>query len=77
MKSRFRCLHLPRYSEEKFLEVSAKVLPKLKNAYVIGKAVYFNNHYGGKAVVNPLQFKAMIEAIFISVIVLSCDANRE
>ncbi len=22
--------------------------------------VYFNNHYGGKAVVNALQFKAMI-----------------
>ena len=21
--------------------------------------IYFNNHYGGKAVVNPLQFKAM------------------
>ena len=40
LQSRFRCLHLPRYSEEQFLEVSAKVLPKLKIAHVIGKAVW-------------------------------------
>jgi hypothetical protein len=40
LQSRFRCLHLPRYSEEQFLEVSIKVLPKLKNAHVIGKAVW-------------------------------------
>jgi hypothetical protein len=30
LQSRFRCLHLPRYTEEQFLEVSVKVLPKLK-----------------------------------------------
>jgi hypothetical protein len=35
-----RCLHLPLYSEEQFLEVSVKVLPKLKIAHVIGKAVW-------------------------------------
>jgi MoxR-like ATPase len=40
LQSRFRCLHLPRYNEEQFLEVSAKVLPKLKKAHVIGKAVW-------------------------------------
>jgi hypothetical protein len=40
MQSRFRCLYLPRYSEEQFLEVSVKVLPKLKIAPVIGKAVW-------------------------------------
>jgi DNA polymerase III delta prime subunit len=40
LQSRFRCLHLPRYSEEQFLEVSASVLPKLKIAHVIGKAVW-------------------------------------
>ena len=40
LRSRFRCLYLPRYSEEQFLKVSAKVLPKLKIAHVIGKAVY-------------------------------------
>ena len=40
LQSRFRCLHLPPYTEEQFLEVSAKVLPKLKNAHVIGKAVW-------------------------------------
>ena len=40
LQSRFRRLHLPRYSEEQFLEVSAKVLPKLKIAHVIGKAVW-------------------------------------
>jgi hypothetical protein len=33
-------LHLPRYTEEQFLEVSVKVLPKLKIAHVIGKAVW-------------------------------------
>ena len=38
LQSRFRCLHLPRYTEEQFLEVSVKVLPKLKIASVIGKA---------------------------------------
>src|SRR5215469_1133054 len=40
LQSRFRCLHLPRYSEEQFLEVSAKVLPKLKIAQAIGKAIW-------------------------------------
>jgi MoxR-like ATPase len=40
LQSRFRRLHLPAYSEEQFLEVSVKVLPKLKIASVIGKAVW-------------------------------------
>jgi hypothetical protein len=40
LQSRFRCLHLPPYNEEQFLEISAKVLPKLKIAHVIGKAVW-------------------------------------
>jgi MoxR-like ATPase len=40
LQSRFRRLHLPPYVEEQFLEVSAKVLPKLKIAHVIGKAVW-------------------------------------
>ena len=40
LQSRFRRLHLPQYSEEQFLEVSAKVLPRLKIADVIGKAVW-------------------------------------
>ena len=40
MQSRFRRLHLPPYTEEQFLEVSVKVLPKLKIASVIGKAVW-------------------------------------
>ena len=40
LQSRFRRLHLPRYSEEEFLEVSVKVLPKLKIARIIGKAVW-------------------------------------
>jgi MoxR-like ATPase len=39
VQSRFRCLHLPRYSEEQFLEVSVKVLSKLNIVSVIGKAV--------------------------------------
>jgi MoxR-like ATPase len=40
LQSRFRRLHLPPYTEDQFLEVSTKVLPKLKVAYVIGKAVW-------------------------------------
>jgi hypothetical protein len=40
LQSRFRRLHLPPYSEQQFLEVSVKVLPKLKIAHLIGKAVW-------------------------------------
>jgi MoxR-like ATPase len=40
LQSRFRRLYLPPYTEEQFLEVAAKVLPKLKIAHVIGKAVW-------------------------------------
>jgi MoxR-like ATPase len=40
LQSRFRRLHLTPYTEEQFLEVSAKVLPKLKIARIIGKAVW-------------------------------------
>ncbi|MFZ0221243.1 MAG: AAA family ATPase [Candidatus Nitrosopolaris sp.] len=40
LQSRFRRLHLPAYTEAQFLQVSTKVLPKLKIAHVIGKAVW-------------------------------------
>src|SRR5215469_12726840 len=40
LQSRFRRLYLPPYTEEQFLEVSVKVLPRLKIAQVIGKAVW-------------------------------------
>jgi MoxR-like ATPase len=40
LQSRFRRLHLPSYTEEQFLKVSVKVLPKLKIAHVIAKAVW-------------------------------------
>ncbi|HYA83533.1 MAG TPA: ATP-binding protein [Candidatus Bathyarchaeia archaeon] len=40
LQSRFRRLNLPAYTEEQFLEVSTKVLPKLNIASVIGKAVW-------------------------------------
>jgi hypothetical protein len=40
LQSRFRRLYFPRYTEEQFLEVSVKVLPKLNIAHVIGKAVW-------------------------------------
>ncbi len=36
--------YLPPYTQEQFLEISAKVLPKLKIAHVIGKTVW---HQGG------------------------------
>ena len=40
LQSRFRRLNLPSYTEEHFLEVSVKVLHKLKIAHIIGKAVW-------------------------------------
>jgi hypothetical protein len=40
LQSRFRRLHLPPYTEEQFLNVAAKVLPKLEIAHIIGKAVW-------------------------------------
>jgi replication-associated recombination protein RarA len=40
LQSRFRRLHLPPYTEEQFIVVSTKVLPKLKIAHIIGKAVW-------------------------------------
>ena len=40
LQSRFRRLRLPPYTEEQFLEVSVKVLPKLKIAHAVGKAVW-------------------------------------
>jgi MoxR-like ATPase len=40
LQSRFRRLYLPPYTEEQFLGVSVKVLPKLKIAHIIGKAVW-------------------------------------
>jgi DNA polymerase III delta prime subunit len=40
LQSRFRRLLLPPYTEEQFLEVSARVLPKLKIAHMIGKVVW-------------------------------------
>jgi DNA polymerase III delta prime subunit len=40
LQSRFRRLHLPPYTEEQFLDVAAKVLPKLNIAHVIGKSVW-------------------------------------
>jgi hypothetical protein len=33
-------MHLPSYTEEQFIELSVKVLPKLKIAPIIGKAVW-------------------------------------
>ena len=40
LQSRFRRLHLPRYTEEQFKEVSVKILPKLRIANVIAKPVW-------------------------------------
>jgi hypothetical protein len=44
LQSRFRRLFLPRYTEEQFLNVSEKVLPKLSSnlAYYIGANVWKN-----------------------------------
>jgi hypothetical protein len=44
LQSRFRKLFLPRYTEEKLLDVSEKVLPKLSSnlAYCIGANIWNN-----------------------------------
>ena len=44
LQSRFRKLFLPRYTEEKFLDVSEKILPKLSSslAMYIGASVWKN-----------------------------------
>jgi hypothetical protein len=44
LQSRFRKLFLPRYTEEQFLDVSEKVLPKLSSSIgrYIGAAVWKN-----------------------------------
>jgi replication-associated recombination protein RarA len=44
LQSRFRCLHLPRYTEEQFLDISEKVLSKVSPsvARYIGAAVWKN-----------------------------------
>jgi Holliday junction resolvasome RuvABC ATP-dependent DNA helicase subunit len=39
LQSRFRRLHLPSYTEQQFLQVSVKVLPKLKIASVTGSSM--------------------------------------
>ena len=44
------------YSEQELKPWVEKVDQLKKNKH---NCVYFNNHYGGKAVVNALQFKAM------------------
>jgi len=48
LQSRFRKLFLPRYAEEQFLDVSAKVLPKLSSslARYIGASVWKNGNGG-------------------------------
>ncbi|MGB8937171.1 MAG: AAA family ATPase, partial [Candidatus Nitrosopolaris sp.] len=44
LQSRFRCLHLPRYTEQQFLQISVKVLSKselpVEITHIIGKAVW-------------------------------------
>ena len=40
LQSRFRRLHLSRYTEEQFLEVSAKVLLKLKIAHATAHYIF-------------------------------------
>ena len=48
------------YAEEELKPWTEKVNKILKDPKVKRLRIYFNNHYGGKAVVNALQFREML-----------------
>jgi uncharacterized protein YecE (DUF72 family) len=49
------------YSEEELSPWTEKVNKMAKDPKTKRLRIYFNNHYGGKAVVNAIQFKEMIQ----------------
>jgi uncharacterized protein YecE (DUF72 family) len=49
------------YSKEELKPWTEKVNKMAKDPETKRLRIYFNNHYGGKAVVNAIQFKEMIE----------------
>jgi uncharacterized protein YecE (DUF72 family) len=49
------------YTEEELKPWTEKVNKITKDPEVKRLRIYFNNHYGGKAVVNAIQFKEMVE----------------
>jgi hypothetical protein len=75
LQSRFRRLHLPRYSEEQFLEVSAKVLPKLKIAYVIGKVVWDQRETRSNSVLGFRSYDSIIPFVFTLIVNLYVLSN--
>jgi uncharacterized protein YecE (DUF72 family) len=48
------------YAEEELKPWTEKIMKILKDPEAKRLRIYFNNHYGGKAVANALQFKEMI-----------------
>ncbi|MDQ3836738.1 MAG: DUF72 domain-containing protein [Thermoproteota archaeon] len=50
------------YSEEELRPWTEKVNKMAKDPEMKRLRIYFNNHYGGKAVVNAIQFKEMIQS---------------
>ncbi len=50
------------YSEEELKPWTEKVNKMAKDPEMKRLRIYFNNHYGGKAVVNAIQFKEMIQS---------------
>jgi uncharacterized protein YecE (DUF72 family) len=49
------------YAEEQLKPWTEKVNKIMEDPEVKRLRIYFNNHYGGKAVLNALQFRVMIE----------------
>jgi uncharacterized protein YecE (DUF72 family) len=49
------------YEEEELKPWTEKVNKITKDPEANRLRIYFNNHYGGKAVVNAIQFKEMVE----------------
>jgi uncharacterized protein YecE (DUF72 family) len=49
------------YAEEELKRWTEKIQRIIKDPEAKRLRIYFNNHYGGKAVVNAMQFKEMIE----------------
>jgi uncharacterized protein YecE (DUF72 family) len=49
------------YQEEELEPWTEKINKIIKDPEAKRLRIYFNNHYGGKAVVNAIQFKEMVE----------------
>ena len=58
LQSRFRCLHLPHYTKEQFLDIAVKVCPKLEEiSRIIGEEVW---KQGSKDIRDVISLRKLI-----------------